>query len=112
MNYDIKAEIINLRKTKTPFGNKYRPAFSISNKQNYLTTGEIVFEDQNYFLKFNEKSIAFISFLTPEIYPHTLWVGKNLEFYEGSVMTGKARIFEIYNKLLETDQDNENTIKY
>ncbi len=105
--YDIKAEIINLRKSGNPFANKYRPIFKISNKQPYLTTGQISFKDENFMLKVNEKAEAYISFLSPEVYPHTLWVGKIVKFYEGGNLTGEAKVLEIRNKLLETEKDNE-----
>ena len=112
MKFDIKAEIINLRESKAPFKSGYSPAFSISNKEQYLTSGRINFDSPNFSLKYNKNKEAYISFITPEIYPHTLWVGKVLKFYEGTKLTGEAKILEIYNKLLETDEGNESIIHY
>ena len=108
--YDIKAEVINLRKSGNPFANNYRPMFKISNKQPYLTTGQISFKDENFMLTVNEKTEAYISFLSPEVYPHTLWVGKVVQFFEGENLTGEAKVLEIHNKLLETDENNEEII--
>lgn len=110
MKYDIRAEVTNLRESMSAFGNKYRPMFKISNRQNYLTTGEITFSDPNLMLEYNNMEEAYVSFISPEVYPHTLWVGKNLYFYEGNRLTGKAVVLEIYNKILETTENNEEFI--
>ena len=77
----------------------YRPAHRI--REDYLTTGvhhyygvDIVSPDGS--------ARGTITFLTPEAYPHCLWVGKKIQIQEGERIVGFATITEIYNKLLQT----------
>lgn len=97
MVYDVKANVTNLRTSKTPFATGYRPSFQIL--PNYLTTGEITLIE-NKILSCGTTSQAYIRFLTPDNYPHSLWVGKIIYFYEGEAVTGSAEIIDIYNNIL------------
>ena len=79
-----------------PMKNGYRPAHLVKN--NYLTTGV-----HDYF---GVKEVApdgtvegTITFITPEAYPHCLWIGKEIYIQEGARIIGKARIMKIYNKI-------------
>ncbi len=59
----------------------YRPEYDI--RPNYLTCTHHEFHDQGGAV--TGKSVrARIWFLTPEVYPFTLWVGRVLKFSEGS----------------------------
>ena len=97
---DIKALIINLRESKNSFKSGYRPAFDVGISEQYLTTGRINFGDPDFFLYYNQKKEASVSFIAPDIYPRTLWVGRILSFYEGNKKTGEAEVLEIYNQTL------------
>ncbi|MDE6691452.1 MAG: hypothetical protein K2K04_05715 [Clostridia bacterium] len=97
MKYDIKAEVTNLRKSGNYFGNKYRPTFQILD--DYATTGVIELLDTDK-VEVGEWAEAYINFLTPEIYPHSVWVGREIEFKEGLKVTGKAIVTEVLNDIL------------
>ena len=43
---------------------------------------------------------AYVKFLSPEVYPHSVWVGKEIEFKEGLNVTGKAIVIEVLNDVL------------
>ena len=98
---DIKVLITNLRESKNPFKSGYRPAFDVGISEQYLTTGRIDFDDSEFFLGYNQRKEALVSFLTPDIYPRTLWVGRVLSFYEGNRKTGEAEVLKIYNQTLK-----------
>ena len=73
LKYDIEAKIVNSRRSRTPIYDKYRPVFSIH--KSYLTSGEITLVNQGE-LRYGEESLSLIRFLTPEVYPKSIWVGK------------------------------------
>ena len=73
----------------------YRPAHLIY--EGYLTTGIHSY----YNLCYEEKELkGTITFISPEEYPHCLWIGKRIAMYEGGSLVGFATITEIYNALL------------
>lgn len=41
-----------------------------------------------------------ITFLSPEAYPHSLWIGKKIGIQEGARVVGYATITKIFNPLL------------
>lgn len=41
-----------------------------------------------------------ITFLSPEAYPHCLWIGKKINIQEGARIVGNATINKIFNPLL------------
>lgn len=43
---------------------------------------------------------AYVRFLSPELYPHSVWVGREIEFKEGLNVTGKVIVTEVYNDIL------------
>ena len=98
---DIKA-LVTLRTTaeggrRTPALSGYRPQHGV--KENYLTSGIHNYLSDGVLLP-GESSLALITFLAPEHYPHCLWVGKVLSVQEGSRVVGHAEVIEIYNDLL------------
>jgi elongation factor Tu len=99
-NYDIEAVVKNCRKSKNYFADGYRPAFDIHKA--YSTSGEISLVDKKR-VEYNEQAVALISFLTPEVYPKSIWVGKEIAFREGLFITGYAVVTKIFNKALESD---------
>lgn len=94
---DIKVEVRNLRKSGKFFSSGYRPAFQVN--ENYVSTGEIELIGRDL-LNCGESAEAYVRFLTPNIYPNSMWEGKKLLFMEGNEITGEAIIEEIYNEIL------------
>lgn len=76
--------------------NGYRPAHRV--KDDYLTTG--VHHYYNKEVTSGESVHGTISFITPEAYPHCLWVGKIINIQEGSKIVGYAEIVQVFNTLL------------
>lgn len=98
--YDIVAVVINSRPSKNDFYSGYRPAFDIH--KNYSTTGEIKFIECDR-LSYGSTAKCLIKFLTPDVYPKSLWIGKKIYFREGSIITGSATVVDIINKVLESE---------
>ena len=75
----------------------YRPAHLITD--DYLTTGI-----HHYYgvssVPPGGSARGTITFLTPEAYPHCLWIGKRISIQEGERIVGWATIVNVYNSLL------------
>ena len=52
-----------------------------------------------------ETVLGTITFITPEVYPKTLWIGKEIGIYEGGRMVGTALITKIFNPVLKATDD-------
>lgn len=74
--------------------NGYRPAHLIF--ENYLTTGLHTYDKETIEDEIN----GTIKFISPEDYPHCLWIGMEIKMYEGSRNIGIAIVQEIYNEIL------------
>lgn len=83
---------------KTPAANGYRPAHLVT--ENYLTTGIHHYYDVDSVLP-NGTAKGTITFLSPEVYPSCLWIGKKINIQEGERIVGYATITKIYNPILE-----------
>lgn len=83
---------------KTPAADGYRPAHRITD--HYLTTGV-----HHYYgvdsVPPDGTAKGTITFLSPEVYPYCLWIGKKINIQEGARVVGHATITRIYNPLLE-----------
>ena len=82
---------------KTPVFEGYRPAHLI--RDDYLTTGI------HHYYNVNEVSpdgtaMGTITFITPEFYPHCLWIGKKINIQEGEKIVGYAIVINIFNQNL------------
>lgn len=86
---------------KTPIANGYRPAHLV--KENYLTTGIHHYYEVNSVLP-DSTAKGTITFLSPDAYPHSLWIGKKLNIQEGERIVGYATINYIYNPILENKE--------
>jgi elongation factor Tu len=75
----------------------YRPAHQV--RDDYLTTGFHDYLDVAE-ARPGETVRATITFITPEQYPHTLWIGKVMTVQEGSRVVGHATITQIFNESL------------
>ncbi len=82
---------------KTGVCDGYRPAHLI--KEGYLTTGIHHYDDATE-VSPNGCARGTISFLTPEAYPHCLWVGKKIPIQEGERIVGYATILKVLNPIL------------
>lgn len=96
---DIKARITLTDKDECLSG--YRPAHSING---YLTTGVHTYIGMDR-LKKGQSTEGFISFITPEHYPHSMSVGDKIFFQEGSKMIGCIEVLEIYNHILNRNRE-------
>lgn len=93
MNGDVEAIFFFLDNKKVYEG--YRPAHLI--KEDYLTTGV-----HHYYKNDDENEIrGTITFISPEYYPKSLWIGKILDMYEGGKKIGYAKIAKIFNPILK-----------
>lgn len=85
---------------KSPARDGYRPAHLVND--HYLTTGV-----HHYYgvesVPPNGTAKGTITFITPEAYPHCLWVGKKITIQEGVRIVGYATITSIYNPLLRLE---------
>lgn len=50
----------------------------------------------------NHTAIGYITFISPEAYPHSLEVGQVIKIYEGSKVVGKVEVLEICNAVLKS----------
>ena len=85
---------------KNPANDGYRPAHLVTDT--YLTTGI-----HHYYgvesVAPNGTAKGTITFLSPESYPHCLWIGKKIRMQEGGRVVGYATITGIYNPLLRLE---------
>lgn len=95
MNGDVEAIFFFLDNKKVYEG--YRPAHLI--KEDYLTTGV-----HHYYKNDDDNEIrGTITFISPEYYPKSLWIGKILDMYEGGKKIGYAKIVNIFNPILSNN---------
>ena len=82
---------------KNPANDGYRPAHLVV--ENYLTSGV-----HHYYgvdsVPTNGTAKGTITFISPEAYPHCLWIGKKINIQEGERIVGYATITKIYNPIL------------
>jgi elongation factor Tu len=99
---DVEAEITFFAEggRQTAAHSGYRPAHKV--RDNYLTTGVHHYIGCDEVLPGQTVRSA-ITFITPEVYPYCLWVGRVIDIQEGSKLLGHVRITRIMNALLETD---------
>ena len=89
---EVEFHFNDIRKGKVKDG--YRPSHIVCD--NYLTTGL----HHYYYLDNLEKIMGTITFLTPDIYPKTMWIGKLIEMYEGTYFVGYAIVTKVFNTKL------------
>ena len=83
---------------RNPAINGYRPGHLITD--HYLTTGIHQYYKVNS-VPPDGTAKGTITFLTPEAYPHCLWIGKRINIQEGARVVGYATIVNIFNPLLQ-----------
>ena len=77
----------------------YRPGHAV--REDYIATGVHDYLDVAEAIP-GETIRATITFMTPEAYPGTFWVGKVVPVQEGSHVVGYATITKIFNDILGT----------
>ena len=87
-------------KRTRPCYNLFRPIHRV--RDDYLTTGI-----HRYFgvesVPGDGTAHGTITFITPEEYPHCLWVGKKIDIYDGYKLIGYATVTRILNDLLSIE---------
>ncbi len=76
----------------------YRPDHLVM--EGYLTTGVHHYYDVNEVAP-NGIAKGTITFISPNEYPHCLWLGKKINIQEGERIVGYATVVQIFNKMLE-----------
>ena len=76
----------------------YRPIYGV--RPDYWTSTHHEFLDCDD-VATGAEATAHVWFITPELYPHSLWVGRVLTVAEGARPVGTATVLEILNPLLE-----------
>jgi elongation factor Tu len=101
---DVEADITLFPTTEggrqSPALNGYRPAHKVLD--DYFTTGIHHYIGCDKVLP-GDTVRGTITFITPEAYPHCLWIGREIDIYEGSRRIGRARITQIFNAFLEKE---------
>ena len=94
---DVEAlfEFIGTRKHSV--ANGYRPHHLL--KDNYATTGVHHYYDVQV-VPPDGSAKGTITFISPEIYPNSLWVGKKISIQEGERIVGYATILKVLNPVL------------
>lgn len=104
---DIEALFEFTGNRKSPAYNGYRPSHMV--KENYLTTGVHQYYGTDT-VPSDGKATGTVKFITPEFYPHCLYVGKKIPFMDGSCVVGYATVLKIYNHILEYEEDDNHDI--
>ena len=78
----------------------YRPSHLV--KDDYLTTGLHHYYGMEQVASDGE-AYGTITFISPEHYPGSLWIGKTIMFQEGARVVGQATVLEIFNPVLDRD---------
>ena len=95
---DIEALFEFTTERKSPFYSGYCPVHRITPR--YLTSGLHQYYGQNE-IPLGGIAVGTITFITPEYYPHCLWIGKEILFMEGERIKGKATVLRVLNSVLQ-----------
>ena len=80
----------------------YRPIYDI--RPDYWTSTHHEFTKAE--VSTGEETEAKVWFISPEVYPKSLWVGRTLRVAEGSRQVGTATIEAVLNPILRKDEPN------
>lgn len=80
----------------------YRPQHEVH--KNYQTSGNHVYIGRE-FIDPGETVQVQVELITPEVYPHCLWVGRELMVLEGAKHVGTLRVTNVLNALLQVAPD-------
>ena len=79
----------------------YRPAYDI--RPDYWTSTHHEFTSQSE-VSTGEEVTAKVWFITPEVYPKSLWVGRVVRVAEGSRQVATATVEAVLNPILKKDE--------
>ena len=85
---------------KTPVKDGYRPSHLVLD--DYLSTGIHHYYDVST-VESNGKAKGTITFISPDAYPYSMWIGKRIRIQEGERIVGYATVTNILNPLLSVD---------
>ncbi len=97
---EVKFEFNNQRRYPVASG-VYRPHHLV--KDDYMTTGLHHYYDVAEVAP-GSSAYGTITFLSPESYPHTLYIGKRIQISEGERVVGYATVLKIFNTLLKKEE--------
>ena len=69
----------------------------------YLTTGVHHYYEADTVAP-NGTTKGTITFIMPEAYPKSLWIGKKINIQEGARIVGYATVLKIFNSVLLSDK--------
>lgn len=98
---EVLFEFIGTR--KHPAADGYRPHHLMTG--DYLTTGVHHYYDVKT-VPPNGTAKGTITFISPEDYPKSLWVGKKINIQEGEHIVGYATILKVINPILLGECDS------
>lgn len=107
---DAIAEITNCRASKTVFGNNYRGCCEM--KKNCLASFLMNTLDAKP-ISWGQTSLCKVTFITPKVYPASIWENKTMEMLEGERLVGEMKIIEVVNPVLDRNlvfKDNSNVL--
>ncbi len=94
---DVEVLFIFNGRRKTSMFDGYRPLHLVTEK--YLTTGVHHYYNVEK-VEPNDSVKGTITFITPELYPQCLWIGKKIKIQEGERIIGEAVVLDIFNRIL------------
>lgn len=86
---------------ETPVHSGYRPGHLVTD--DYVTTGVHRYFETDV-VPPDGIATGTITFITPDLYPNSLWKGKKLQIMEGARIVGYATIRQVLNPILDKDQ--------
>jgi elongation factor Tu len=92
---------------KTPVSSGYRPGHKVH--ENYLTSAQHKYLDVPQVMPGETARVA-LWFVTPDVYPGSLWVGRELDVQEGNHTVGKLVITHVINQVLLGTPETYNPI--
>jgi translation elongation factor EF-Tu-like GTPase len=78
----------------------YRPNYAIRNDYLTSTNHELIDASE---LAPGTEGRANVWFITPEVYPHSLWPGREITVSEGSRVVGTAIVIHVFNPILAAE---------
>ena len=105
--YDIEGEFHMLSSggRSSPAFTGYRPHHKVHD--NYLTTATHDYLGVSQVAPGETVKVA-VWFITPDVYPACLWIGREIDVQEGKRIIGKLKITKIFNTTLQGDPKTYN----
>ena len=91
----------------TPAFSSYRPQHEVH--ENYQTSGEHTYIGCDC-VQPGETVKVEVRLITPQVYPHCLWEGRELRVLEGAKHVGNLRIKKLFNPLLNVTPEEYQSV--